>query len=406
MKIRSITYFCNPRWPLDLKKLRAAGDFLAEAKAAFEQAGYEVQSVRLATTPFPMLLGKDKLSETPRLAEQLGRLLPELGIGYAALGPAQPGMPGSYPVIPEAIAASQNVFFSAVMAEARHGISMAAVKACAQIIVRTSTLEPNGFANLNFAALANVPPGAPFFPAAYHAGDEPAFALAMEAADAAASAFAGTRTLEAGREALAAELEQNAHQLVKVADLLKYKHMLRFGGLDFSLAPFPEVARSLGTAFERIGVPRIGLHGSLAAAAILTEAIEHASFPRAGFCGLMMPVLEDAMFAQRAAEGTLGVKDLLLYSAVCGTGLDTVPLPGEVSPEQLAAVLLDLCALALRLDKPLTARLMPVPGKKAGDPTSFDFGYFANSRVMALAAEPLVKGLAQDDQFTLNKRGA
>ena len=112
------------------------------------------------------------------------------------------------------------------------------------------------------------------------------------------------------------------------------------------------------------------------------------------------------MFAQRAAEGTLGVKDLLLYSAVCGTGLDTIPLPGEVSPEQLAAVLLDLCALALRLDKPLTARLMPVPGKKAGDPTSFDFGYFANSRVMALAAEPLVKGLAQDESFTLSKRGA
>jgi hypothetical protein len=405
MKIRSITYFCNPKWPLDQKKLRAAADFLAEATAAFTESGYEVQTVRLATVPFPTLLGKDKLAETPRLAEKLSGLLPEIGIAYAALGPALPNLPGSYAVIPEAIAASKNVFFSAVMAEPRHGIDLEAVKACARIIVRTATLEPNGFANLNFAALANVPAGAPFFPAAYHAGDEPAFSLALEAADIAASAFAGTRSVDEGREAMVAQLEEHAHALVKVADLLKYKFMVRFGGLDFSLAPFPEVARSLGTAFERIGVPRIGLHGSLAAAAILTEAIERASFPRTGFSGLMMPVLEDAILAQRAAEGTLTVKDLLLFSAVCGTGLDTVPLPGEVSAEELAAVLLDLSALALRLDKPLTARLMPVPGRKAGDPTSFDFGFFANSRVLALAAEPLGKAFAQADSFTLNKRG-
>jgi hypothetical protein len=35
MKVRSITYFCNPGWPLDEKKLQAAGEFLTEAKAAY-----------------------------------------------------------------------------------------------------------------------------------------------------------------------------------------------------------------------------------------------------------------------------------------------------------------------------------------------------------------------------------
>jgi uncharacterized protein (UPF0210 family) len=143
----------------------------------------------------------------------------------------------------------------------------------------------------------------------------------------------------------------------------------------------------------------------LAAAAILTEVIERAHFPRAGFCGLMMPVLEDALLAERAAEGRLTVKDLLLYSAVCGTGLDTVPLPGDVTSGQIAALLLDISALALRLNKPLTARLMPVPGKQAGDMTSFDFGFFANSRVMALKAEPLGKALGGSETFRLEKRG-
>jgi hypothetical protein len=272
------------------------------------------------------------------------------------------------------------------------------------VIVRTAPLDANGFANLNFAALANVPPGAPFFPAAYHDGDDPEFALALEAADLAVSAFSNAKTVEEGRQALVDMLEEHARALTRVADFLKYRHMIRFGGMDFSLAPFPEESRSLGAAFERLGVPAVGLHGSLAAAAILTESIEGAHFLRAGFSGLMMPVLEDAVLARRAAEGVLTVKDLLLYSAVCGTGLDTIPLPGDVSREQLTALLLDLSALALRLDKPLTSRLMPVPGKAAGDATKFDFGYFANSRVMRLDAAPLKRLLGSTETFPLQAR--
>ncbi len=105
---------------------------------------------------------------------------------------------------------------------------------------------------------------------------------------------------------------------------------------------------------------------------------------KCGFSGLMMPVLEDNILARRAAVGGFGVTQALAYSAVCGTGLDTVPLPGEVSEGQLMGVLLDVAALAATLRKPLTARLMPVPGRKAGEPTEFDFPFFANSRVMPL----------------------
>jgi len=118
----------------------------------------------------------------------------------------------------------------------------------------------------------------------------------------------------------------------------------------------------------------------------------------------MLPVLEDATLAARAADGSLTIKDLLLYSAVCGTGLDTVPLPGEVTLGQLTAILLDLAALALRLDKPLTARLMPIPGKVAGDPTGFDFPFFANSRVLALKADPLSGHLSGNESFSLEPR--
>ena len=405
MKIRSITYFCNPGWPLEAKKLQAASLFLAEAKDKFEEAGYEVQTTRLATIPFPALLGAENVSETPHLAAELSRQLPEFGISYAALGPALPAIPESYRVIPEAISASKNIFFSGIMADAKHGISLPAVKACAEVITRAAPLDPNGFANLNFAALANVLPGVPFFPSAYHNGNEPAFALAIEAADEAVKAFEKAGTIEDGRQALITALEENSKTLAKIADILKFKYMVKFNGIDYSLAPFPTEARSLGTAFEKMGVLKVGLHGSLAAAAILAEAIDRARFPRAGFSGLMMPVLEDSTLSERAAEGRLTVKDLLLYSSVCGTGLDTLPLPGDVTSGQIAALLLDIAAMALRLNKPLSARLMPVPGKHAGDLTSFDFGYFANSRVMALKAEPLERALGGGETFMLAERG-
>jgi uncharacterized protein (UPF0210 family) len=190
------------------------------------------------------------------------------------------------------------------------------------------------------------------------------------------------------------------------ADELARESGVRYGGIDFSPAPFPQDRLSIGTAFERMGVKAVGLHGSLAAAAILTDALERAEFQRAGFSGLLMPMLEDSTLARRAAQGTLGVKDLLVYSAVCGTGLDTIPIPGDTTEEQLIPLLLDVAALSQRLGKPLTARLMPVPGKKAGEETSFDFPFFVNSRILEVEAEPLTGLLAKAEKLEIWERKA
>ena len=411
MKIRSITYFLNPKYPLDETALRKAGEFLAQAKSAYEAAGYEVQTTRLATIPFPKLLN-GKVDQTPLLAQKMSGMLNQIGVAYAALGPALIEFPESYAVIPEAISASENIFFGGVMADKKNGISLQAIKACAKIIQQASTITPDGFANLRFAALANVKAGAPFFPAAYHDGDVPAFAIATESADLAVDAFARQQTLDDGRRELTASITKHGQSIARIAQSLTLApgasagvsnyQSLNFGGIDFSLAPFPDDAHSLGRAVENMGVPKIGLHGSLAAAAILTEAVDRADFPHTGFSGFMQPVLEDSVLAKRAAEGTLTIKDALLYSAVCGTGLDTVPLAGDTTAEQIAPLLLDLSALAMRLDKPLTARLMPVPGKRAGDFTEFDFAFFANSRVMALDSAPLNLPLGGDEPFFLN----
>jgi len=400
MKIRSITYFCNPKYPLNENVLQKAGRFLADAKSAYEVAGYEVQTVRLATIPFPELLSEGNIRQLPEFTSQMDGITQNLNIGYVSLGPALPEIRRSYELIPDAVFVSKNIFFGGVMADRNRGINLSAVQACAEVIVKCATMEPNGFANLQFAALANVDAGAPFLPAAYHDNDEPKFAIATESADLAVQAFENAKSLEEGRNNLINEIEKHGKKLTEVAKSLH----CRFGGIDFSLAPFPDDAHSLGNAVEKMGIPKIGLHGSLAAAAILTEAIDRAAFLHTGFSGFMQPILEDSVLARRAAAGTLTIKDVLLYSAVCGTGLDTIPLPGDTTAEQLVPLLLDLCALALRLDKPLTARLMPVPNKKAGDETNFDFAFFAPSKVMRLDSAELNSPMNSSEVLQLHKR--
>jgi hypothetical protein len=114
------------------------------------------------------------------------------------------------------------------------------------------------------------------------------------------------------------------------------------------------------------------------------NAIEAANFPRVGFCGLMLPVLEDTVLARRAQAGQLTINDLLLLSTICGTGLDCIPLPGAIETETLRDILLDVASLSLRLDKALTARLLPFPAKVAGDSLSFGFEYFVDGVVMSI----------------------
>ena len=404
MKLRSITYFLDPSFPLDGQKIKLAGEFLRIARPAYVEAGYEVQSTRLAIVPFPQVLGEFKPGGLSQFAQQLERAANGEDYAYVSLGPALTEVPESYASITEALAATQNAFFSGSLTSRGGRVSLSAVRQCAQVIRHAGSISADGFGNLRFAALANVPPGSPFFPAAYHQGGEPAFAIATEAADLAVKAFSQPGSLEGARASLVQSMETHARAISAIASQVERQTRAKFGGIDFSLATFPTDELSLGTAMERLGVPRLGEHGSLAAAAILADTMDQAEFVRAGFSGLMLPILEDSTLALRAAQGSLGVKDMLLYSCVCGTGLDCIPLPGDTSVEELSALLLDLASLSSRLGKPLTARLMPIPGKKAGDPTGFDWSYFANSRVLPITASPLQGFLAGDETFSLQKR--
>jgi len=381
MKIRSITVFADLSPVLEAALLNQAGNFAKKAKQAYETAGFEVQTTRLATHILPKLANSQWAQNPEKFAVALEQACQEQGFEYISAGPASRDM---LPAIPEILGETQSVFATAqIIDPGTCRINGDIIRAAAAVMHKAAAIE-EGFGNLRFAALANVPAGTPFFPAAYHDDDSPSFAIATESADLAVTACQEAQDAESARLNLIAAIESQAARITQVAQQLAAEQNIRFGGIDFSLAPYPTPEISIGAALELLSGQPLGSAGTLSAAAILTEAIDQARFPHAGFSGLMLPVLEDAILGQRAAEGKLNVGELLQWSSVCGTGLDTVPLPGDVTESALARVLFDVAALSSRLHKPLTARLMPLPGKVAGDPVHFDFAYFADGGVLPL----------------------
>jgi uncharacterized protein (UPF0210 family) len=390
MNIRSVTCFIKASAaPGQADLVDAAGQLAREARIALEGAGFPVQTTRLATQPLSWLP-----VDPAQLAPDLWTQCAEAGFDYLSLGPVLADAIGAdlslLDSIPDLIQATETVFASVLVATRDTGPNLKAIRRAAEIVRAIAHTTDQGFGNLRLAVMANVGPHAPFFPAAYHDGGAPAVAIATESADLAVQAFsaavsgAGSSSLDEGRSRLIEAVEEAAGCIADLIAPLSKRHGFRFAGIDFSLAPFPEELRSIGAAVEHMGVERFGASGTLFAVGTLTDCLRKASYPRCGFNGVMLPVLEDATMSARSREGMFTVDDLLLYSAVCGTGLDTVPLPGDASEAELAGILLDMATLAQRLDKPLTARLMPVPGARAGDITQFDFAYFANGRVLDL----------------------
>lgn len=401
MKIRAATGFLDPGWPINHRSIESIADCLKAARQALVRMGYEVQTLRLATPPPSEMERPVPPEERKEFARQLEAECFVHGIDYSAIGPVLPGEDAGYKTIPEIIGGTERVFTSALIADPEGGLSLSAIASLGEVIQRVSTLTRDGFANLRFAVLANVAPGSPFFPAAYHSGLAPAMALATESADLAVEIFQTASSLSLARNRLVRRIEGNAAVLARVTEPIAGQHEVKFLGIDFSLAPFPEEGRSIGVAMEALGLPGVGLPGSLTTAAFLADCVDKAQFPRAGFCGLFLPVLEDSALARSAAAERLSVGDLLLLAAVCGAGLDTVPLPGDTAPAALSALLMDLGALALRHNKPLTARLMPIPDKGAGEEIEFDFDYFTPTRVMRLSGAPLSGLLAGSENIDI-----
>jgi len=381
-KVRAITAFVHLDRSQYKPQIDAALAMLRQAKAAFEKGGYEVQTLRITTQPFPQYT-----RDMPRQqALEFFKTLDDLAAKQSFLLNVGAVMPSDRDGAPEVellgeILAHTRINASLVVA-GEDGVHWNAVKAAARTIKYVEEHSPNGAHNFGFAAAAMVPAYTPFFPASNHDGEGRRFSVGLEGGNFVADVFAQAHgDMRVARENLSRSLAEHARTLQAIAQQVEKDSGWSYMGLDAT--PAPNADSSIAAAIEKLTGARFGSSGTLSAAAAITSAIQSIPAKRAGYSGLMLPPLEDPVLAERWSEGAYNLDSLLAYSAVCGTGLDAVPLPGDVSQEQLERIIGDVASLAVKWHKPLTARLIPAPGKKPGDRTDFNFGVadFPNTTV-------------------------
>jgi uncharacterized protein (UPF0210 family) len=390
--IRTITLGIAEPHPIPSTVIRRSNTILKQVAERFNEAGYEVQTMRLSTRPLLHDLANWSPSAIMNYVKELQALLDDVGLGFCSLGTVD-AVRSDFPLERLDLLADLLITSSAFSATVQFASLEGKLRAeaalpTARIIERLARETTEGFGNFRFAMLAHVAPGHPFFPAAYHAGPA-SLSIGLQGAGMIAEALRAHQPPPEGGHALTQIAEWVSKALIKhvspvqslLLQLTRQQDLL-YGGIDLSPAPLGE--DSIVSALELCGYGLFGSPGTLAVAATLIQALKSSELSTCGYCGLMLPVLEDAILGQRWAEGMVNVHQLLLYSAVCGTGLDTIPLPGDCSTEKIAHLLLDVASLAQRLHKPLSARLFPVPEKRAGELTNFSSPYLTNTRIQLI----------------------
>jgi uncharacterized protein (UPF0210 family) len=382
-KVRAITAFVRLDPAHYQEQIQDTLKFLRAAKAAFEKSGYEVEGVRITTQPFPEYTRG--MTDEQVLAFFRGYDALAVKEGFdAAIGPAMmrdADDPHEAELLAKIIANSKTLEGSVFIA-GEDGIHWKSIHAAAGVIKYLEANTQHSQGNFSFTASSLVPSGTPFYPASYFTGDGKQFAVGLQSANVVSDVFASTKSPNEAEEKLKNTLGTYAAEIEKTAVEISNTSGWKYRGLDLSPAPLMDV--SIGRAIENfLGAP-VGSSGTMTAAAIITRALKAIPVKQAGYSGLMLPVMEDKVLAQRWNEGHLSMDALLAYSAVCGTGLDTIPMPGDVTAEQLERILGDVASLSVKWHKPLSARLQPVTGKKAGDMTEFDDPFLVNARIQPL----------------------
>lgn len=376
MKIRTVTTGFTLSSPLKEKQFKKIADFTIRAKREFERSGFVVQTARTSTQPWEQYYqSKDQIVD---LVQHLEEYTTKYGLDFFNIGTTTD--PENMPFI-YAMLKNTSVGFCTTMICNDKTINYEAAKQTAKVMKKLSTVDPKGFTNLRFSALFNTKPGSPFYPAAYHDGPT-SFAVGTENSDLVYKAFSKAKDIQKAGSILKETLEEQYKNIEKIAEQISEKERIQYDGIDVSIATSVDPDESIAYAFEQLGLGKFGEVGTLAVAKIVTDTVKSVNVKKCGYSGLMLPVLEDYGLAMRNNEGSFNISNILLYSAVCGTGLDTIPLPGDITEEKLYALLLDIASLSIKLNKPLSARLMPVPNKRIGEMTEFDFEYFVNTKAM------------------------
>lgn len=368
--------------------------------------GIPIVNKRLAVSPLSVVGAGHGARGMVRLAQALDEVAQEIGIdlvgGYTAL--VQKGMTAAdealLEALPEALSTTERLCGSVNVASSQAGINMDAILRLGYAIKELAqrTAHRDGFGCAKFAVFANLPEDNPFMAGAYMGLGEPEAVINIGVSGPGVVKRAIERLKAEGTFCtlgdLAEEIKNTAFRVTRVGELIGREVAealgVPFGIVDLSLAPTPKVGDSVGEILQALGVVKVGAPGSTAALALLTDAVKKggafASSSVGGLSGAFIPVSEDAQLAKAAAEGTLSLEKLEAMTAVCSVGLDMIAIPGDVKPETIAALIADEMAIGVFTHKTTAVRIIPVPGKKAGEWAVFG-GLFGEAPILPVHHE-------------------
>jgi len=410
-KIRTITTFISldnnkENW---FEKINSASDFCLNMSKEFTSNDYTVQSIRIVTNPFGEYLNTDSLANAKADLSYLNSLLNSFNTAGMrirfAIGEAR--TKEEVALLPELIKVFGDLCNVCVNVSLDDfGIlDNELIKSSVKAVQRISEITPRGEGNFNFTVNFNCEPLIPYFPASYHRKDlGNRFVIGLETPDLLVNVLSNYNDtiykqtignditdkqshngqFKGYYETMSRALQHHVTDINNIIKNSKYDESYIFSGFDSSAAPSKDCA-SMVEVYEQMGVEYFGAAGTVEASSLLTKVFKSIKgVELVGFSGLMLALTEDTGLANGSIRSNFDIRSLLTYSSVCGIGLDTVPIPGDTAAEKIEALMRDTGTMAYRLNKPLTVRLFPVPGLKAGDLTSFESDDLCNCAVLAV----------------------
>lgn len=386
------------------KILRRAERLAPVAREIERTYGVPIVNTRVSLTPLALVVPSAEVEAFLEAARQVDAAAGEVGVnfvgGFTALVPkgATAVDRALLAAIPEALSTTERLCASVAVASTRAGINLDACRDLGEILKKTAALtaDRDGIGCAKLVVFANPVEDNPFMAGAFFGPGEPESAILVGvsgpgAVRRALEALPGDADLGQVAEAV----KKTAFKITRMGELVGRQMARRlgveFGILDLSLAPTPAEGDSVGQILEAMGLARPGAPGSTAALMLLNDAVKKggafASSSVGGLSGAFIPVSEDAAMIRAAAEGALTLEKLEALTSVCSVGLDMVAVPGDTPPETLAAIVADEMAIGVANAKTTAVRIIPAPGKRAGDRVQFG-GLLGEAPVMSVNPTP------------------
>ena len=394
-RLRTISFFLTlhkdkTQWEDALYSVKRDVDLLLPA---VQKAGYTLQSIRVITNPFGEYLDLTNLQTAKADLQYLTELLNkfnESGIRLRfAIGAAR--NKEEIALLPELIAAYGDLCNACVNVPLDENgvLDNELIEQSVYAVQQIANITPRGEGNFNFTVNFNCKPFIPYFPAGYHLSHLPnSFVIGLETPDLLVEVLKSVPKSPHSQfyadcyRAMLQALQYHVDQVLEMLSAVKLSGKFEFAGIDSSAAPSKNCS-SITKIYELMGLPYFGAVGSVEVSALLTKVFKSIQrVPLVGFSGLMLAVTEDLGLAEGTQKHYFDIRALLTYSAVCGIGLDTVPVAGNAKAESIAAIMRDTGTMAFRLNKPLTVRLFPIPNKVAGEISEFESDDLCNCRLL------------------------